>query len=70
MATTPCPVWCWDMTYPPAVVMGRWFHLYLIRGLYRRRIVGAEVHDSDDADHAVPWTRRTALAGGVATLDT
>ena len=23
-------VWCWDMTYLPAVVMGRWFHLYLI----------------------------------------
>ena len=39
------------MSYLPAVVMGRWFHLYLILDLYSRKIVGAEVHDSDDADH-------------------
>ena len=35
-------VWCWDMTYLPAIVMGRWFHLYLILDLYSRKIVGWE----------------------------
>jgi transposase InsO family protein len=40
--------------------MGRWFHLYLILDLYSRKIVGAEVHDSDDADHAVHLVRRRA----------
>ena len=25
IATEPCQVWCWDMTYLPAQVMGRWF---------------------------------------------
>jgi transposase InsO family protein len=69
IATAPRQVWCWDMTYLPANVMGRWFHLYLIMDLYSRKIVGAEVHDSDDADHAVHLVRRTALAESIATLD-
>ena len=70
IATAPGQVWCWDMTYLPANVMGRWFHLYLILDLYSRKIVGAEVHDSDDADHAVHLVRRTALAEGIASMDT
>jgi transposase InsO family protein len=69
IATAPRQVWCWDMTYLPANVMGRWFHLYLILDLYSRKIVGAEVHDSDDANHAVHLVRRTALAESIATLD-
>ena len=70
IATAPGQVWCWDMTYLPAQVMGRWFHLYLILDLYSRKIVGAEVHDSDDSDHAVHLVRRTALAEGIARRDT
>jgi putative transposase len=68
IASQPRQVWCWDMTYLPAVVMGRWFHLYLILDLYSRKIVGWEVHDSDHSDHAVHLVRRTALAEGIAAL--
>ena len=32
IASTVRQVWCWDMTYLPATVMGRWFHLYLMSG--------------------------------------
>ena len=70
IATAPGQVWCWDMTYLPANVMGRWFHLYLILDLYSRKIVGAEVHDSDDSNHAVHLVRRTALAESIATAHT
>ena len=66
IATAPGQVWCWDMTYLPATVHGRWFHLYLILDLYSRKIVGWEVHDRDDADHAAHLVRRTALAEGIA----
>ena len=38
--------------------------------MYSRKIVGAEVHDSDDAEHAVHLVRRTALAERIATMDT
>jgi putative transposase len=69
IATAPRQVWCWDMTYLPAQVLGRWFHLYLILDLYSRKIVGWEVHDTDDCAHAAHLVRRTALAEGIATLD-
>ena len=68
IATTVRQVWCWDMTYLPATVMGQWFHLYLILDLYSRKIVGWEVHDSDHSDHATHLVRRTALAEGIAAL--
>jgi len=68
IATAARQVWCWDMTYLPATVLGRWFHLYLILDLYSRKIVGWEVHDSDHAEHAAHLVRRTALAEGIAAL--
>ena len=58
------------MTYLPATVIGRWFYLYLILDLYSRKIVGWEVHDTDDSDHAAHLVRRTALAEGIAALAT
>jgi putative transposase len=70
IATGPRQVWCWDMTYLPAQVMGRWFYLYLILDLYSRKIVGWEVHEADHADHAAHLVRRTALAEGIAALGT
>ena len=66
IASEPGQVWCWDMTYLPATVQGRWFYLYLILDLYSRKIVGWEVHDRDEADHAAHLVRRTALAEGIA----
>jgi len=68
IATAPSQVWCWDMTYLPAIVLGCWFHLYLILDLYSRKIVGWEVHETDDANHAAHLLRRTALSEGVAAL--
>ena len=68
IASGPRQVWCWDMTYLPALVTGLWFHLYLILDLYSRKIVGWEVHDSDAAEHAAHLVRRTALAEGIAAL--
>ena len=68
IATAPRQVWCWDMTYLPALVMGRWFYLYLIVDLYSRKIVGWEVHERDDAHHAAHVVRQAALAEGIAAL--
>lgn len=69
VASEPRQVWCWDMTFLPAKVVGTWFYLYLILDLYSRKIVGWEVHETDDADHAAHLVRRTALAEGIAALD-
>ena len=52
------------MTFLPAQIQGRWFYLYLILDLYSRKVVGFEVHDTDNAEHAAHLARRTALAEG------
>jgi len=62
VATAPRQLWSWDMTYLPSHVAGRWYYLYLILDVFSRKIVGFEVHDSDDADHAARLVQRTALA--------
>jgi transposase InsO family protein len=68
IAIRPGNVWCWDVTFLPANVQGRWFYLYLILDLYSRKIVGFEVHDTDSADHAAHLARRAALAEGVHAM--
>lgn len=70
VATAPRQLWCWDMTFLPAAVIGRWFYLYLILDVYSRKIVGFEVHDSDDAEHAAHLVKRTALAEGIHAMTT
>lgn len=68
VATGPRQLWCWDMTYLPAEVAGRWFYLYLILDVYSRKIVGFEAHDRDDADHPAHLVKRTALAEGIHAM--
>lgn len=68
VASAPRQVWCWDMTYLPAQVAGRWFFLYLIMDLYSRKIVGFEVHANDDSAHATHLLKRTALAEGIHAM--
>jgi hypothetical protein len=46
-------------------VQGRWVYLYIILDLFSRKIVGFEVHDADQAEHAAHLVRRTALAEGI-----
>jgi transposase InsO family protein len=65
MASAPRQLWCWDMTYLPAQINGRWFCLYLILDVYSRKIVGFEVHDIDLSDHAAQLLKRTALSEGI-----
>jgi len=63
-------LWYWDMTYLPTQIIGRWFYLYLILDIYSRKIVGWEVHETDDAEHAARVVQRVALAEGIAANQT
>jgi putative transposase len=65
IATRAREVWCWDVTFLPSSIQGRWFYFYLILDLYSRKVVGFEVHDTDSAEHAAHLAKRTALAEGV-----
>lgn len=68
IATAPRQLWCWDMTFLPTQVAGRWFFLYLILDVYSRKIVGFEVHEDDHSDHAARLVQRTALSEGIHAL--
>lgn len=47
-ATEPCQVWCWDITWLPSNIQGKYFYLYLIIDMYSRFIIDWEVHTSED----------------------
>ena len=68
IATAPGQLWCWDMTFLPTIVTGRWLYLYMILDVYSRKIVGYEVHDSDDSAYAAQLVKRAALAEGVHAM--
>lgn len=48
-ATGPKQVWAWDITYLPTAVRGRFLKLYVVLDVWSRMIVGAEVHEVEDA---------------------
>jgi len=58
-ADGPNTVWCWDITWLPSDVRGRFFFLYLILDLYSRKIVGWEVHENESATHSRDLVQRT-----------
>jgi transposase InsO family protein len=68
VATAPRQFWSWDLTYLPTEVLGRWFYLYLILDVFSRKIVGFEVHDTDDSLHAAHRVKRAALTEGVHAM--
>ncbi|MCK6053293.1 DDE-type integrase/transposase/recombinase, partial [Moraxella osloensis] len=61
IATKPCQVFCWDITYLPSTVRGQFYYLYMIEDVYSRKIVGFEVYDREAGDLAAKLLERTLL---------
>ncbi len=51
-ADGPNQVWCWDITWLPSTVKGRFFYWYMVKDIYSRKLVANEVHESECAEHA------------------
>lgn len=62
VATEPCRVWCWDITWLPSPVRG---NLYSIVDVFSRKIVAQEVHDSESDAHAAVLITAACAAEGV-----
>lgn len=45
-------VWCWDITWMPTTVKGRFFYWYMMQDIYSRKLVVNEVHESESVEHA------------------
>lgn len=65
-ASAPNQLWCWDITYLPSEVRGRFYFLYLILDVYSRKIVAHEVHCGESGHHAAALVERAVLREGIA----
>lgn len=54
-------VWCWDITWLPSTVKGRYFYWYMMKDIYSRKLVVNEVHTTECAEHAAQLLRRGCL---------
>ena len=61
-ATMANQVWSWDISYLPSIVRGLFYYLYLVEDIYSRKIVGWEVHDSENGNLAAELMHRTVIA--------
>lgn len=64
LATGPCQVWSWDVTYLKSPVRGDFYYLYMILDIYSRKIVGWEVHDRETGEYASTLMRKAVLSEG------
>lgn len=51
-ATAPNQLWCWDITWMPSTVKGRYFYWYMVKDVHSRYLVANEVHEHESAEHA------------------
>ena len=52
VATGPCQVWSWDITYLKTSVKGLFFYLYMILDVWSRKIIAAQVFAEESMDHS------------------
>ena len=52
VATGPCEVWSWDITYLRSSIRGVFYFLYLIVDVWSRKIVAAQVFETESNEHA------------------
>jgi len=60
VATGPCQVWSWDITYLKSPITGEYYYLYLIMDVWSRMIVGYAVHEEESMELASELLKSTA----------
>ena len=65
VATGPCQVWSWDITYLASPIRGKFFYLYLIMDVWSRKIVGRQVHTAESPENAAALIAEACAAEGV-----
>jgi transposase InsO family protein len=60
-ADAPNQVWCWDITWLPSTVKGRFFYWYMVKDIYSRKLVANEVHEVECAEHACELLEKGCL---------
>jgi transposase InsO family protein len=58
VATGPNQVWSWDITWLKSEVRGIYYYCYMIKDIWKKDIVGWEIHDYESVDIAAAMFRR------------
>ena len=62
VATGPCQVWSWDITYLKSPILGQFFYLYLIMDVWSRKIVASTVYLKECNDYSARLFLKTCLS--------
>ena len=65
-AFAPNRLWCWDITWLPTTIRGKFFYWYMIKDVFSRKIVGSEVYLQESAELAGGLLKRSCLAEAIA----
>lgn len=64
VATGPNQLWCWDITWLPSTVKGRYYYWYMMKDVYSRKLVANEVHEVESAGLAARLLTQGCLREG------
>jgi transposase InsO family protein len=62
VATGPCQVWSWDITYLKSPILGQFFYLYLIMDVWSRKIVASTVYSKESSAYSARLFLKTCLS--------
>jgi len=65
LATGPCQVWSWDITYLKTSVKGMFFYLYMAVDVWSRKIMAAQVFAEESMEHSSALLVHACMMNGV-----
>jgi putative transposase len=65
VATGPCQVWTWDITYLHSALRGCFFYLYMIVDIWSRKVMAARVYENESMEHSALLFTRACIIHGV-----
>jgi len=65
VATGPCQVWSWDITYLKTSVKGLFFYLYMVVDVWSRKVIAAQVFAEESMDHSARLLAHACMIHGV-----
>ncbi len=65
VATGPCQVWSWDITYLKSPILGQFFYLYMIMDVWSRKIVASTVFSKESNDYSARLFLKACLRLGI-----
>lgn len=65
VATGPCQVWSWDITYLQTSVKGFFFYLYMVVDVWSRKIIAAQIFTEESMEHSSMLLAHACMINGV-----